>query len=67
MGGIARQEQAPVCIGSTTKERMGVIPFWRTGPSVRRQSDSSLSRACNSDQIRSSRQPSMLSSGRTWR
>ena len=44
----------PYCIGSTTKLRIGAMPFSRTGPSVSVQPSSVARRVRSSSQIRSS-------------
>ena len=51
------------CIGSTTKERIGVTPFSKISPSFNENPPSSSKRALSSSQIRESGQSSRSSSG----
>ena len=46
----------PYCIGSTTKLRIWMMPFWKIGPASSAQPSLVASRACSSVQMRSSGQ-----------
>ena len=54
-------------MGSVTKERIGVMPFSKIGPSLTRQPSSLAMRSCSSSQMRSSGQLSSSSSAGTCR